>query len=433
MRIGMLIFALCAGKGGAERVAVNIATGLAGRGHECVLFYTAKEGSVPAYALPETIRAVNLTPFSPTDGWLEHARNLIVEENLDALLAFNSSSFGINYVILCRGLHIPLVWSEHSNPQIIETELWNRSKRLACMAAADAIVLLCNDFAASLPPFLRQRTVIIPNVIDLDTGAAPAPTRIGCKRILTVARLYESAKQISLLFHAVTLLTKEFSGWEWRICGDGPSKRFYKELISALGINGYVTLVGNVDDIAAEYAAADMFVLPSRYEGFPLALAEAQSFGLPAVGFAACTGVNEIIIHGKTGLLAPQMTAESLAEGMRTLMSDASLRQRMGEQARELSARYDAGRILDQWEKLFGEIVNRSGPVALDVTDTVEDPKIGGTLRSLFKSSLCIQSQPKVNIFKTLRAEMRQRLLLISSSTVASSGYLKEDFKKNTL
>lgn len=410
MRIGMLIFSLSA-KGGAERIAVNIATGLAGRGHQCVLFYTAKEGTPPAYVLPETVRSVNLTRFTPTEDWLKHARSMIVNESLDVILAFNSSSFGNNYVILCRGLHIPLVWSEHSNPQIIETERWNRSERLACMAAADAIVLLCNGFAASLPPFLRQRTTIIPNFSALASGTTPSP-RSDRKRILTVARLYESVKQLSLLLQGIALLKPDFPDWECQICGNGPSKKFYKEIITDMGIDAYVTLVGNVDNIATEYAAADIFVLPSRYEGFPLALVEAQSFSLPAVGFAACTGVNEIIVHGETGLLVPQMTAESLAEGMRTLMSDESMRQRMGWRARELSARYDAECILDQWETLFEAVATSSGPVALDVADTVVDPEIGEALHSLLYSSLNAGNQSGAKeICSALRAGMRNDFL----------------------
>lgn len=425
MRIGMLIFALCAGKGGAERAAVNIAAGLAGRGHECVLLYAAKNGSSPAYTLPLTVRAVNLDVFAPTAAWLEHARRLITAERLDALLVFNSTSFGSNYVVLCRGLHIPLVWSEHNVPQIIETERWNRSERLACMAASDAIALLCRGFVSSLPQFLQKRAMVIPNFSHLAPANAPTPRR-SRKRILTVARLYESAKQLSVLLRAVALLKGDFSDWEWRICGDGPSKKFYEELSSALGINAYVTLAGNMDDIAAEYAAADFFVLPSRHEGFPLSLLEAQKLGLPAIGFAGCSGVNEIIVHGENGLLISDMTAESLADGMRTLMVDAALRSRMGARAQELSSRYDAERVLDQWENLFRDVIRRSCPVALDLTDTVEDPDICRTLRVLLDTPLGDRSQSETkDLCKAFRDGVRndfllRRLRLLPSTTDCS-------------
>lgn len=411
MRIGMLIFSLCAGKGGAERAAVNIAIGLAGRGHECLLFYAAKEGSSSSYVLPKTVRTVNISQYSPSKNWLEHAKALIVAERPDVLLAFNSSSFGNNYVILCRGLHIPLVWSEHSVPQIIEAERWNRSERLACMAASDATVLLCRGFVNSLPQFLQKRAMVIPNFTHLNPDNVPTPRR-SRKCILTVARLYEPAKQLSVLLRAVALLKGDFPDWEWRICGDGPSKKHYEKFIADMKLHGEVTLAGNVDDIAAEYAAADFFVFPSRYEGFGLALLEAQKFGLPAIGFAGCSGVNEIILHGENGLLISDMTAESLADGMRTLMVDEALRRRMGARAQELSSRYDAERVLDQWENLFRDVIRRSCPVALDLTDTVEDPEIGRTLRVLLDAPLSAIRKSRVTyLCKAFRAEMRNNFL----------------------
>lgn len=390
MRLGMLITSLCAGKGGAERVAVNIASGLAERGHECVLFYTAKEGSTPAYTLPDSVRTVNLGVFAPNEDWLAKARRLMTREGLDAILAFNSTSFGSNLVKLCQSLHVPLVWSEHSAPKIIEAERWNRPDRLACMAASDAIVLLCKGFVSTLPPFLQQRTAVIPNSNHLAPGQA-RPRRRGRRRILTAARLYEPAKQLSLLLRAAALLKPDFPDWEYRICGEGPSRTLYEESVRQLGLEELVCLAGNKDNIAAEYEAADIFVFPSRYEGFGLALAEAQSFGLPAVGFAGCTGVNEIIVHDESGLLAPHMTAESLADAMRALMRDEELRARMGTRARELSARYDAAHILDQWEAIFRDVASRPGPVALDALEKVEDIGIRETLRALLDAPLNTQ------------------------------------------
>ncbi|WP_165073175.1 glycosyltransferase family 4 protein [Desulfovibrio sp. ZJ200] len=78
MRIGMLIFALCADKGGAERAAVNIACGFTQKGHACTLFYAARAGSMPAYDIPDAVACVNLGIFSPSMIWLEHARAAVL-------------------------------------------------------------------------------------------------------------------------------------------------------------------------------------------------------------------------------------------------------------------------------------------------------------------------------------------------------------------
>lgn len=395
-----------AGKGGAERVVATLAGGFAERGHHCTLFHPRHEGHLDSYDLAETVTHITLPPFAPTGAWMNQARDSLRAAELDVLCVHTSTRDGRIFPALCHGLGVPLVWTEHNNPQLIESTRWNRPERLACMTGADSVVLLCRGFLASLTPSLRNRAAIIPNIALL-----PAPRRTpqhpGNKRLLTVARLTEPTKHLSVLLRAFALLKDVFPDWECRICGEGPHRNDYEMLITALGINNRITLPGAVEDIAAEYAEADLFTLPSLYEGFGLALAEAQSFGLPAVGFAACSGVNEIIVHGKNGLLAPEITAKSLAEQLRILMADKYLRQRMGARARELSARYDKERILDQWETLFQSVVNRSGPVALDAIDTIDDADIRNKLRELLAEPFSAQSGGSPLVKRAYLMQMR--------------------------
>lgn len=167
-----------------------------------------------------------------------------------------------------------------------------------------------------------------------------------------------------------------------------------------------MVLTGNIEDIASEYAAADVFVFPSRYEGFGIALAEAQFFGIPGIGFAACNGVNEIIVHGETGLLAPEMTVESLTEQLRLLMSDEGLRQRMGARAQELSVRYHKEHVLDMWESMLQDAANKKAPLAMDRLDSLDDPEIKEALSSPHKKSYVNNK-----IFRTLRAQVKAKVL----------------------
>ncbi|WP_165073177.1 glycosyltransferase [Desulfovibrio sp. ZJ200] len=295
------------------------------------------------------------------------------------------------------------------------------------MAASDAIVVLCKGFITSLPTFLQRRTVVIPNFPYLANKSNSLISQTHRKRILTVARLYEPEKQLSILLHAFASLKDNFPGWECHICGEGPHRNYYETLITDLGVNNRITLPGAMEDISAEYAEADLFTLPSRYEGFPLALAEAQGFGLPAVGFAACPGVNEIIVHGENGLLAPEMTAESLAKQLRTLMTDEQLRQRMGTRARELSARYDRDRVLDQWEVLFRRVVNRKKTTDLDSIASIEDPDIRGTLRTLVTNPLDTKDNTESKrVLNMLRSSVKHHINLHMSRLSLS----KKEFSK---
>ena len=127
----------------------------------------------------------------------------------------------------------------------------------------------------------------------------------------------------------------------------------YKELAAKLGIQDNVLFRGNVLQIGAEYAAAHIFCIPSLSEGFPNVLGEAQTYGLPAVGFAACTGVNELIVDGENGFLAPESTETALAQRLMPLMKNAKLRRLMGAKALENSAQFNAARVYGLWEALF--------------------------------------------------------------------------------
>ncbi|WP_270456985.1 glycosyltransferase, partial [Allisonella histaminiformans] len=77
--------------------------------------------------------------------------------------------------------------------------------------------------------------------------------------------------------------------------------RELQKLIESKNLGDKVTLCGNTNDVLSKYINADIIVLPSAYEGFPLALSEGMSAGLPGVGFRKCMGVNEIIEDGRTG------------------------------------------------------------------------------------------------------------------------------------
>ncbi len=128
--------------------------------------------------------------------------------------------------------------------------------------------------------------------------------------------------------------------------------------IVASGLNERFTLCGTTNHIKEKLLSASIFAFPSKHEGFPLALTEAMSLGLPAVGCKDCSGVNTLIKDGKNGLLCDP-TAESLAEALRKLMRDQDLRRRLGAQAKEDMKEFAPERVWDQWEDLLTELVEK--------------------------------------------------------------------------
>lgn len=393
MHIGFLVPAFVE-KGGLERIAVDLMLGLTERGHHCTLFYPAA-GDIPlAYTIPAVLGQVPLPQHPINDAWLERARASLGAAALDVLCYMsNGSPFGRLVPYLCQDLPSSLVWSEHCGPTVQE-KFWNPPERLACTAIADALHVLCPSYIDFLPTAQRERAVAIPNFSLIPGTARKLSRSPGTrKRLLVVARLSSTQKQISLLLKAFASIKGAFPDWECRICGEGPQRREYESLIKTLDMESRVQLPGALEHIADEYAAADLFCLPSLFEGLPLALVEAQGFGLPGVGFADCCGVNEVIVHGENGLLAPHRSPESLAHALATLMEDEELRLHMGRRARELYRRYDREHVLDQWESLLQSLAARPVFRTTQAFGDLEDPSHKATLRSLQDNPLRAQDR----------------------------------------
>lgn len=96
-----------------------------------------------------------------------------------------------------------------------------------------------------------------------------------------------------------------------------------------------LTSVGNDHLLVAAYVAADACVVPSLTEQFGLVALESMACGTPVVAFAT-GGIPEVVRHHETGYLVPPGDAEALAEGLRTVLSDTGLRERLGRRAREV-------------------------------------------------------------------------------------------------
>ena len=104
-------------------------------------------------------------------------------------------------------------------------------------------------------------------------------------------------------------------------------------------------------DVNHFYINSHLFCLPSEWEGFPNVVAEAMAHGLPVIGFSDCSGVNQLVNSGETGLLASgNADPNSLANALVSLMSDGGLRSKMGSNGAIAIKKYSPKNILNQWE-----------------------------------------------------------------------------------
>jgi glycosyltransferase involved in cell wall biosynthesis len=235
----------------------------------------------------------------------------------------------------------------------------------------DKIIAVSHDVRAELleqgiPP---DKVVVIPNSVDvghfspgessrgeIDSGLESAQRPV----ILFVGRLvYE--KGLDVLLKAFRLLSEGCGEMplQLHLVGDGPLRSELQHMADGLGIADDVCFAGNKDNVRDYMRRAQVFVLPSRSEGMPLALLEAAACGLPLIA-TPVSGSVEVIEDGVNGLLVPPEDPPRLAQALLKVLQDRALARRMGLLARQTVVdRYSLDVIADRHLALYLDLPTR--------------------------------------------------------------------------
>lgn len=366
LHIGIISALLATARGGSERVAANVANAMVSRGHRVTVFTFSSSQGCSVYPLDSNV-TLRFMDASDQQEAVQANRHMFALTGLDVCVAMQGYWEQLLFILEFLGTGIPYILSEHSCPTNIE-RYWSRKGRLAAMSGADAIHMLLPGYLDSLPDFLRARACCIPNPAPdvFPSLASPAGLPGKKKILLSVGRNFP-IKQIPILIRAFQKIEREFPDWRLEIWGRSKDRKAEKELDDLVKGDASISLCGETDDAMGVFSHSQLFCIPSRYEGMPNTLLEAMRCGLPVVGFAGCPGVNEIIKHGVNGLLAPEMTEESLVGSLIALMADADRRIAMGEASTKLLAPFEPQLVYDQWERLFRRVAMRKGRTRMDV------------------------------------------------------------------
>ncbi len=196
----------------------------------------------------------------------------------------------------------------------------------------------------------------IPNTVRPLPGAK---ADLAAKTVYAAGR-NRKQKGFDLLIPAWAETARTNPDWTLRLRGRGHLESRFRGLIEQHGLQDSVTIEGPAEDIGADMAQASVFVLSSRFEGFPLILLEAMSKGMGIVSFDCPTGPADIVDDHRNGLLVPHEDVEGLARAIRELVEDEELRRRTAAAAIETAQNYTIEAIGPQWEELLGNLSRES-------------------------------------------------------------------------
>lgn len=179
----------------------------------------------------------------------------------------------------------------------------------------------------------------------------------GSKHFLIAAR-FVYAKGLDLMMESFEEFCKQDDEWQLDIIGDGD---LWNEIVADAkrrGIENRVNFVGYTNEPEKYYLNSSVFLLPSRWEGWPMVIMEAFEFGLPVIAFH--TGAMDLIIDdGKTGYLPEAFDTGKFTQAMLKLAHDDELREQMSKNAIEKSGDFAIEKAVEAWNDLFHRLIEK--------------------------------------------------------------------------
>lgn len=372
MKLTLVISTLSCG--GAERVISTMANYWAKKNWRITLLTFDDGRESPFYDLhPKVIHRplnINFALSSVQD----------VARNLKKLLilrrAIKASTPQVLISFLCKenvltlwatlGLGLPTIVSERMAPAHDPIgRLW-RALRHWTYPRATCLVGQTQDALAYFSVAVQRKGHIIPNPVVLPPDSDKVEANRRTKTVIAMGRLSKQ-KGFDLLLKAFASITQRLPEWSLMIWGEGELRDELENLRDELGLQEHASFPGQTRKPFEVMKQAHLFVMSSRFEGFPNVLCEAMACGLPVVSFDCPYGPREIIRDGIDGVLVPPNDVEALATAMEHLMNDSSTRKRLASRTPEVAERFGLEKVIGMWEAAIHDAIKRKEPCAVFV------------------------------------------------------------------
>jgi glycosyltransferase involved in cell wall biosynthesis len=263
-----------------------------------------------------------------------------------------------------RAAEVSVVLRTEHLPYLLIDERQRREHARA-MALVDCLICVSKEAYSS---FVRANVSTAKlRVIQNGIQVRPAPPDLagvkarlklnaGAKMILTVAR-YSDQKGHRDLLAAIPFVRQRVPEAVCVWVGRGPLEAELRARANTLDVSEHLVLLGQRDDVPDLMAAADLFVLPSHFEGLPIVVLEAMAASCPILATRVCGNV-DAVVDGVTGRLVPPREPVALAEAMLELLLQPELARQLGRAGRDrLQRRFSADRMCREVGALYEELL----------------------------------------------------------------------------
>ena len=387
--------------GGAQEVVRTLAENLEKVGCKSVVV-TFKDGplrvgierlGIPVEVLPSRQHGITAFPKFIADMWRIRRTllGLVKKYNVDIIQTHLLRSLDFLVLSLRAQTNVRIFWTFHNARFDLREEHLSRQKWLfkpkrwgyhflygLGARKVSRLIAVSEEVKTSItktmPAIPQKKIITISNSVDIrryDKHSQRAAVRHELalgeqQRVVAVVATFKKQKGHRDLLDALPGVVKKFPNLAVLFIGDGELKSALQTQTLNLRLKNHVHFLGNRQDVPALLAASDLFILPSLWEGLPMALIEAMASGLPVIA-TRVSGTNQVMVHGKTGLLVEPGDVKELERAMLFLLSNPDTTMKMGRAARSrveshFSAQKQAQEYFDLFTLIPGPFPSGEGP-----------------------------------------------------------------------
>ena len=353
------------GGGGAERVISILSNSFVEKGYKVHISQLINSESFYALSKQVSISGMDISIrrnnrfvayWDQTRFFLKglmHIKNDIKLHKPDVVIAFMRQSCIMMTLLRLFGEKTRYVCSERNDPTIHNSIL--RKIMRAVYKKADLFV--CQSGAVSDYFSDIRKRVVIPNPIICSKHNA---TKVAepKKSVVAVGRL-DTQKNFKMLINSFYSTHKLYPEYVLEIYGEGPKRKELEAQINRLEAEDYIKLMGAKSDVLSHIYDSSLFVMSSDYEGFPNALAEAMSVGLPVVSTDFFTGVAKELIGENNGRLVAVGDEEAMTSAICDMLSSEEKRKVCSINNVELCKKYSVPNVLTLWEQEIIKLIKQ--------------------------------------------------------------------------